>query len=442
MNEDQIFQYYYTPEQLQKLYFEKIKYRATAGMDRISPSKFDDNLKDNIRIISQKALDGTYKFTRYKEILISKGRGKMPRVISIPTIRDKLALAAYHKFLQNMFKETVEDSFLHSIVTDIAQIALSGQFDGYVKIDITQFYASINHQLLLKKVEQRVQNKAALHFLTEAITTETISQAGPHHSKSRNSHGVPEGLSISNILANIYLSDLREKVCAEYNIHFFRYVDDILILCRKSQAEDIKEFCIQTLDSSFLLQANKDKTKSGSISDGVSYLGYVFFDSKIGIRPASREKLETSIEELYRLRNKNLISHKIFVWRLNLKITGCIFDSKKYGWLFYYSQLTDLGILFHLDWLIDRLSKRFGFPAQNVIKSFVRSYYEITKNAKNSNYIINVDKYSTEQKRELLLDMNLPIDFDQTDKQAIDHLFNTIMFREIRQLESDIRNLS
>lgn len=46
----------------------------------------------------------------------------------------------------------------------------------------------------------------------------------------------PEGLSISNILADIYLSDLKELICNKFDVAFFRYVDDILILCQADQA--------------------------------------------------------------------------------------------------------------------------------------------------------------------------------------------------------------
>ena len=143
-------------------------------MDNITPKVFEAHLTDNIQIISKKVLAGTYSFTRYREILISKGRGKEPRVISIPTIRDKLALAAYHSFLQNVFADTIEEPLLHTIVGSISQRVLSGQYNGYVKIDITKFYSSINHSILLKKIKKKIRKKEALEFLVRAITTQTI----------------------------------------------------------------------------------------------------------------------------------------------------------------------------------------------------------------------------------------------------------------------------
>ena len=100
MNAARYFYRYFSPKRLQQIYYDKIKYRANVGMDRVTPKAFEDNLDNNIQIISRKVLSGVYKFTRYREVLISKGRGKEPRVISIPTVRDKLALSACHQFLR------------------------------------------------------------------------------------------------------------------------------------------------------------------------------------------------------------------------------------------------------------------------------------------------------------------------------------------------------
>ena len=179
-----------------------------------------------------------------------------------------------------------------------------------------------------------------------------------------------------------------------------------------------------------------------SIAKGIPFLGYMFFDKKVGICPLAEEKLEASIEELFRLRKRQIISQQVFAWRLNLRITGCILDSKKYGWLFYYSQLTDLSILFHLDWLIEHLFSRYGFEKPKDIKKFVRTYHEITKNVSNSSYIVNVDRYSIEEKAGILSGIYGQKSFDKKDVQIVDNLFKATMFKEVQQLEYDIQNFS
>ena len=318
---------------------------------------------------------------------------------------------------------------------------LSGQYNGYVKIDITKFYSSINHSILLKKIKKKIKKKEALEFLVRAITTQTIPRNVSVSEKTSPTKGVPEGLSISNILADMYLSDLKELICNKFDVAFFRYVDDILILCQADQATKIKDYAVNILAQEFALQANPQKTVSGKLNEGVPFLWYVFYDNKISIRPTAKQKIESSFEELFRKRKKQVVAQALFIWRLNLRISGCILESKKYGWLFYYSQMSDLKILFQLDWL-KRFFKRFKIDQPDSIKSFVRTYHEITKNVSHSTYLINADLYSCEEKRKILSGIYGQKSVDTMDDDMIDNLFKEAMFKEIQRLEHDIQNFS
>lgn len=242
MSAAQHFKKAFSCASLNQLYTDKIQFRASSGMDNVSPKLFEETLTESIQTISRKVLAGTYTFTRYREILISKGRGKEPRVISIPTIRDKLALASYHSFLKIVFSDRIEEPLLHTVIGNISEVVLSGKYDGYVKVDIKGFYSSIDHSILLKKIKRKIRKPEAIAFLKGAIETQTIPRNTKIRDRNRRAIGVPEGLSISNILADIYLSDLKELICDKYDIDFFRYVDDILILCKASKAFEIKDY--------------------------------------------------------------------------------------------------------------------------------------------------------------------------------------------------------
>ena len=39
--------------------------------------------------------------------------------------------------------------------------------------------------------------------------------------------GIPEGVAISNILANIYLDDLSKEITQKFDIAFFRYQEEV-----------------------------------------------------------------------------------------------------------------------------------------------------------------------------------------------------------------------
>ncbi len=85
---------------IRQLFEDYIADGATTGRDGVTVKAFSENLDTEISLIIRKIQNETYKFTPYKEKLISKGAQKNPRQISIPTVRDKLVL----KFLTNFLK--------------------------------------------------------------------------------------------------------------------------------------------------------------------------------------------------------------------------------------------------------------------------------------------------------------------------------------------------
>ena len=118
-----------------------------------------------------------------------------------------------------------------------------------------------------------------------------------------------------------------------------------------------------------------DKEDEGFVTQTFEYLGYVLNDSEVTVRKSSILKIEQSIEELFRTIKKENIEY--LQWKLNLKITGFIIERHKYGWLFFYSQITDLSLLFHLDDVVQKLIKRYKLEGEIKVKRFVRTYAEM-----------------------------------------------------------------
>ena len=56
---------------------------------------------------------------------------------------------------------------------------------------------------------------------------------------------------------------------------------------------------------------------------------------------------------------------------INLAITGCIYNNKRYGWIFYFSKISDLSILRYLDLSICKILNRFDLNGK--IKESVNS---------------------------------------------------------------------
>ena len=169
-------------------------------------------------------------------------------------------------------------------------------------------------------------------------------------------------------------------------------------------------------------------------------MGYCFEINNLSVRKSSRYKLENSLEILlakYKLSETQ--NEELLKWKLNLKISGCIYKNRKYGWMFFYSQIDDMKILSQLDWLVLKLLKRYSIDIKP--KKFKRTYYEIKNNLHNTKYIINFDNYSFEKKTDILKKIyRRNIEGLNTDQ--INDLFENVIFKDIALLEQDVQNFS
>ena len=384
----------FTKKHLIEHYEEKVKNKPSVGLDKVSPRKFEQNLDENIEIIIRKSMNDSYHFTRYKQLLFTKGPAKLPRAICVPTLRDKLTASVLNELLVGVYGDKIIKRKIHK-----AEI-------------ISIIWNAIRTEALLCPIKEKTVKK-------ERIL------------------GVPEGLPISNTLANIYMQDIDIKYRNLDYISYYRYVDDILILVNEDKFYDVKRSICDDINK-LGLELN-DKEDEGFVTQTFEYLGYVLNDSEVTVRKSSILKIEQSIEELFRTIKKENIEY--LQWKLNLKITGFIIERHKYGWLFFYSQITDLSLLFHLDDVVQKLIKRYKLEGEIKVKRFVRTYAEMHMALHETKYIPNLDDLGLDDKKAILSDI-YQIDLSDKDERFVEIQFHRIMKREIRDIEKDIENIS
>lgn len=437
MNATQLWGILFSREHLKEHFEEKVRIKSSVGLDKISSIKFQQNFEREIDIIERKINNDTYQFTRYRQILFSKGAGKKPRIVSVPTVRDKLVTSVLNELLVEVFGEQSKTKLPQVLVADILKELRN--YDSYIKIDISSFYASLDHEKLIRVIRRKIRKKQIVSLIQKAIKTETIAvPIKEKREKQAREVGIPEGLPISNALANIYMSDLDNKYETNSKIKYYRYVDDILILVNNDDYEFIKKNLISDIKK-LKLTLNDEKIENGNVCTPFSYLGYFMCTSYITVRKNSVYRLETSIEELLKSCKKGNL--KYIEWKLNLKITGFVLDENKYGWMFFYSQITDLSVLYHLDWLVEKLLRRYGLIEKIKVKKYVRSYYEITKKLHDTKYIPNLNLLSLEDKRKLITEV-YEQQLDDISESKVEYLFRKIMKREIQDIERDVEHIS
>jgi RNA-directed DNA polymerase len=398
--------------ELYKIY-SNLKSNQSIGIDGISKQKLDEIIDDEIAIIKRKIENNSYEFSFYKQKLLVKSINKT-REISIPTLRDKIVLRYLFNEISNSFKDTLTTK-LHANMIISEVIENRENFNAFIKVDIVNFFPSINHEILLDKLKTKIFDENILNLITKAIKQTTVDEktSNKERIKYNNNVGVPQGLSISGLLAEIYVNDLEVKYNSNNKLKFFRYVDDILILCNKDELENI----MNNLKSDFTdlkltihkFEKNSTKSSYGNKDDIYEFLGYKFENELISVRNSSVQKMYTNISKLFTLyKNEKKYSKDYFITRLNLKITGCIIENKKYGWISFFSNINDHKLLFQLDRFVRENCEKHNIKYDN-IKKFSRAIYEIRNT--DSNYIIYDFKKNKISEKDLIIDFYDDIDF-------------------------------
>jgi len=450
MKAPESFRARFSKDHLIEIYAERISKSSAIGIDRVKPSTLGERLGDEISLINSKIIQGKYKFTAYKEKLISKGYNSKPRQISIPTVRDRITLRALCECLGDVYPEA-KLKLPHIAIETLKEKLSSGEFSEFAKIDLQGFYPSIPHKLVLGSTWKRIRKIEIRSLIRSAITTPTVPESKTSKGLKPTAIGVPQGLAVSNLLAEISMIEVDKHFNSIEGIWYCRYVDDILILTSSDQAAPTASEIITRLKKMGLKAhepGGDSKTKIDKLNQEFSFLGYLISSNRIRIRRESILRFESSIAKILTAykhkasaarsdaeRSRALAYCK---WKINLRITGCTFNNKRLGWVCYFSQITETSQLRAVNWTISKLMNRFGLKDKFKPKSLIKTYYELSgKSLEAGSYIPNFDNLSAAQKRERL-SMWLGERVAAMSDEKVDRLLTVKITKAVRDLESDI----
>ncbi|MDP2138565.1 MAG: reverse transcriptase domain-containing protein [Candidatus Didemnitutus sp.] len=430
---------HFNADNLERVFTEKVQFQSATGTDGITARKFGDIATAQIQIALRKILASTYHFTRYREKLILKSRDKPPRVIAIPTVRDKLVLRALNECLSQAY-HGCHPPPINRTIARIKEGLRGGKYTGYLRLDIQDFYPTIRHEPLLERLE-------ALSLPPEImILVERAIQQRTYKVKAQSDNlGIPQGLPISNAVANIYLEKIDEHWAADTTLLYSRFVDDILILGTLDKLPPIHAQITTMFEKLGLTAHPLESGKSAlkPISEPVAYLGYRLAPNLTSVREASLHKLKESLIAIFvsHARNKKKGYRKKLLWRLNLRVTGCTVNKQRFGWLHFFSEIDDLSLLKSLDVFVARQLTRWQIKRVKPRK-FVRTYFEVRYRSESTRYIPSFDGYELAEKAALLKNIfGVKITSGWTEKDISREFFLRLR-RETISLEEDLVRLS
>ncbi|MBR2658234.1 MAG: hypothetical protein IKD58_17455 [Loktanella sp.] len=317
LNSTTRFAEHFSEQSLQEVVDLHLEEGVARGVDGTSYERFLLSRDEEVRLISRRVLSGTYKFSPYRQKLILKTAESPPRQVSIPTLRERVALRALNNHLTAIFSDC-RPQHAHPVISSVlTSVGTMRDDDCFVKLDIRSFYDTVDHTILLRNIRKRIRTEYPLKLIKDALKTPTGTSVA---AQFRNEIGIPQGLSISNLLSSIYLRSIDDRFRSMAGLKYHRYVDDILCITAASKAEHIAAELIRRLSKEKKLVCHplgSGKSIISAPSENVTYLGYSISREKTSVRTTTEKKLMSSIMEI--IFGTRVEDWERALWRINLR---------------------------------------------------------------------------------------------------------------------------
>lgn len=298
--------------------------KGAPGVDGMTVHKLPKYLKRHWPKIRDQLLAGTYQPQPVKRVEIPKPDGGV-RKLGIPTVLDRFIQQAVLQILQEHWDRTFsEHSYgfrpkrsAHQAVAQAQAYIAEGH--GYtVDIDLEKFFDRVNHDKLMGRIANRVEDKQLLQLI-RAFLNAGVMEDGL---VSPSEEGTPQGGPLSPLLSNMVLDDL-DKELERRGLRFVRYADDCNIYVRSRRAgERVMTSITRFITGKLKLKVNESKSAVARPVER-KFLGFSFTSGKRvkrRIAPQSLARFKKRIRELTK-RNRG-VSLERMVEQLRLYMTG------------------------------------------------------------------------------------------------------------------------
>jgi RNA-directed DNA polymerase len=239
--------------------------RGSAGVDNVSIAEFEHGLKGNLYRVWNRMSSGCYMPPPVKLVEIPKSQGGT-RPLGIPTVSDRVAQMVVVLTIEpDIAPHFHEDSYAYQ-KNKSAHDAISKALErGYkffwaIDLDISKFFDTIDHGLLLKALKRHITCPWALMYVQRWLTAPYMTEDGTLVERTK---GIPQGSVIGPILANLFLHyAFDEWMKRNYSdIQFERYADDIVCHCVSLKQANFVKQAIRKRLADCKLSLNEAKTK-------------------------------------------------------------------------------------------------------------------------------------------------------------------------------------
>jgi RNA-directed DNA polymerase len=281
-------------ETLQAAYKLAKENNGAPGVDGVTFESVESaGRADFLEQLREELISGTYLPQRVRRVGVPKTGGRL-RMLSIPTIRDRVVQGALKLILEPIFEADFQPGSFgyrpkksaHEAVERVRRGILQGK-TRVIDLDLRSYFDNVRHHLLLEKIAARVDDDAVMGLLKKIL-------------KSSGSRGVPQGGVISPMLSNIYLNEVdrmlqRAQEITRYEgwtaIEYCRWADDIVVLVdshpRHGWLFDAAQKRLREEFEKLQVELNEEKSRVVDLERGGCF-GFLGFDLRRVRTPKGR----------------------------------------------------------------------------------------------------------------------------------------------------------
>ena len=260
---------------------------------KLDVQRFAMALEENIFSLHRNLADGTYKHSPYDSFYVHD-----PKLRSIhkAEVRDRVLHHAIVRVIEPIFENTfIVDSYssrkgkgTHKAVIQLRTFAKKLSCNHTKTVwalqgDIRKFFDSVDHNILLTFLQERIQDKKLLSLISNIISS---IETGP-------GKGVPLGNLTSQLFSNIYLNPFDQFIKETLGVEcYIRYADDFIILSHNSVYLQNLVCPINTfLKEKLALSLHEKKLSIRKWHQGLDFLGYISFPHHTILRTKTKKRI-------------------------------------------------------------------------------------------------------------------------------------------------------
>lgn len=277
--------------------------KGSPGIDGMTVEELAPYLRTHWAALREALLAGTYQPSAVKRQLIPKSGGGM-RQLGIPTVLDRFVQQLLLQVLQPLFDPTFSEHShgfrpgrrAHDAVREAQQYIQAGR-RWVVDVDLEQFFDRVNHDVLLGKLQNRIEDRRMLRIIRRYLAAGVLANGVV----VERHEGTPQGGPLSPLLANVLLDDVDQAL--ERRGHcFVRYADDCNVYVRSQRAGERVLAALRQQYAKLRLRVNEAKSTVARVRDR-KFLGYSFWVARGGVvrrrvAPKALEELKQRIRQI------------------------------------------------------------------------------------------------------------------------------------------------